>query len=366
MAVTARHSSASTFGETDFDTDDLKTPSLIEDISYRATARCPSNAPNQLCKIEVAARNGVTITKEITPAQQTGPTAMQEVSPGVCQWYDSDPWHPMAAVGLGACNNAMTGLGRPDTYNFGPSECVVDQYLDQHGCPADTIQSQQLVQAGWNWAPFLANKKRFAHEVVAGVAKCFDFTDCFCTGCGHTFKTDTTQGWGFTGYGYFANGQWAPFAKPFDQMTGSEKARQCSAAFASQGWTCPASSVNLVCFRAGAPLAPRSLSPPQRTCRSVIRSVISRQAGTRRSPVRGTAASSRPRTPTRRLGCTRRWRPSTARGACPEASTRRATASRCPPRARGARRTPPRSRGCVSSQTTWATSTPRPGSARTM
>ena len=47
MAVSARLSSASTFGETDFDTDDLKTPSVIEDISYRATARCPSKAHNQ-------------------------------------------------------------------------------------------------------------------------------------------------------------------------------------------------------------------------------------------------------------------------------------------------------------------------------
>ena len=39
--------------------------------------------------------------------------------------------------------------------------------------------------------------------------KCWDYTkcECKCTTSGDTFMTDTTKGYGFTGYGYFVNGQ---------------------------------------------------------------------------------------------------------------------------------------------------------------
>ena len=50
-----------------------------------------------------------------------------------------------------------------------------------------------------------APRKRFTYEN----GECWDYTDCYCTGCGVTLKSDTTQGVGFTGYGYWTtNGGW--------------------------------------------------------------------------------------------------------------------------------------------------------------
>ena len=72
-----------------------------------------------------------------------------------------------------------------------------------------------------------------------------------CDGCGHTFNTDVSKGYGFTGFGYYDGQTWVSFPKPFAQMTASEKRGTCQAAFTTMGWSCPASEVNLVCFRAG-------------------------------------------------------------------------------------------------------------------
>jgi hypothetical protein len=138
------------------------------------------------------------------------------------------------------------------------------------------LSSRQLAKAGWSWASYISDQPRFTYEG----GKCWDYTDCYCTGCGYEFKTDTTRGWGFTGYGYYYGGRWFRFPKPFASMSGNEKAKQCQAGGplvvsptlfcfirrsppyldppvqsalnrAHPGFNCPASQVNLVCFRAG-------------------------------------------------------------------------------------------------------------------
>ena len=236
---------SASFGETSL----FSYPPSIQTYTYRDTVRCPGVTPNRTCAIELRDSGSgapTVIRKVVMPAVQVGPTPHMKVST-LCQWYDGDWWHPMASVGFGECNNDVAGRGSPQTYNYGPNRCVLDHYLDERGCPNDVIPTTQLVQAGWGWATNLVNKKRFTYEN----GKCWDYTDCACTGCGLTFQTDTTKGWGFTGYGYFAAGTWHPFAKPFASMSANEKAKQCSAAFSSIGHTCPAAQVNLVCFRAG-------------------------------------------------------------------------------------------------------------------
>jgi hypothetical protein len=97
------------------------------------------------------------------------------------------------------------------------------------------------------WDKQLESKPRFTLEN----GKCWDYTDCYCTGCGTTFKTDTTKGVGFTGYGYYQHGQWSPFTKPIGQMTGDEKAKICRQALKADGSPCPKEKVDLVCFNAG-------------------------------------------------------------------------------------------------------------------
>eukprot|EP01046_Picozoa_sp_COSAG06_P039354 COSAG06_NODE_4638_length_4075_cov_1.627012_1_plen_165_part_10 len=134
--------------------------------------------------------------------------------------------------------------------NFGP-DCADPSLLDPDHCPSDVITSGYWKQS-WFGLPFFqgASKKRFTYDRDTG--KCWDYTDCYCTGCGVTFKSDTTKGIGFTGYGYWTtNGGWVPFAKPMASMSGHEKAQQCQAAMLAGGITCPAESVNLVCFNAG-------------------------------------------------------------------------------------------------------------------
>merc|ERR1711971_766776 len=125
---------------------------------------------------------------------------------------------------MGRCNNIMAGGSQ--TYNYGPSLCVEEHYLDSNGCPNDIISSSQMIKAGWSWATYISSKKRFTYEG----GKCWDYTDCYCSGCGRTFKSDTTKGWGFTGFGYYYGRRWYPFAKPFASMSGNEKAKQCQLA----------------------------------------------------------------------------------------------------------------------------------------
>ena len=131
--------------------------------------------------------SGRTLLKtSIMPLMQVGPT-VHTIQSGLCQWYDDyDKWHLMeAAMGMGYCDA-----------NHGPSRCVLDHYLDAYGCLTDVIQSTQLVHAGWGqWATQVNQKKRFAYEDGKR-----DYTDCFvkCESSGFTFKTDTTQGYGFT------------------------------------------------------------------------------------------------------------------------------------------------------------------------
>ena len=209
----------SNFGESSFNQGSITTPSSLPSYKYTGTAKCPGGTPNRPCTISLKAQGRVVITKQLTPAKQQGPTPMS-LSSGICQWYDSDYWHPMAAVGMGRCNNVMAGGSQ--TYNYGPSECVEEHYLDHHGCPNDLLNSRQLIKAGWSWASYISSQPRFTYEG----GKCWDYTDCFCTGCGFEFKTDTTKGWGFTGYGYYYGGSWFSFPKPFSSMSGNEKAHQ--------------------------------------------------------------------------------------------------------------------------------------------
>ena len=213
---------------------------VIQDYKYFDYVRCPGGIVNRTCAIQMVSSSGRTLLKtSIMPLMQVGPT-VHTIQSGLCQWYDDrDKWHPMAAMGMGYCDA-----------NHGPSRCVLDHYLDAYGCPTDVIQSTQLVHAGWGqWATQVNQKKRFAYEG----GKCWDYTDCFChcESSGFTFKTDTTQGYGFTGYGYWYGNTWYPFTKPFAQMSGQEKAQQCHAAFQGIGHQCAAEDVTLQCFYAG-------------------------------------------------------------------------------------------------------------------
>lgn len=219
-------------------------PAHIEDYRYRDYVRCPGGATNKTCAIQVVDSSGsVVFRKSVMPLMQVGPILHYKLST-LCQWYDGDYWHPMAAMGFGGCNNDMRGGADPQTYNYGPNRCVLDHYLDKNGCPADQIPTQQLVQAGWTWATQLVNKPRFTYEN----GKCFDYTDCFCSGCGLVFKTDVSKHQGMTGYGFYSNGQWVAFPL---RMTPTQRAQMCHAAFLSIGHTCPAEQVTLSCFRAG-------------------------------------------------------------------------------------------------------------------
>ena len=149
----------------------------------------------------------------------------------------------MASIGMGNCNNQMSSSSQ--TYNFGPSNCVADHYLDVNGCPNDVIQTSQWVNAGWTWAgnPIvqqqLNSKPRFTYD--SSTQKCWDYSDCFCTGCGMEFKTDQSTGYGVTGYGFWYQNQWTSFAS----MSNTQRARQCSLQFNRMGYDCPASEVNL-------------------------------------------------------------------------------------------------------------------------
>ena len=172
-------------------------------------ASCPGTNPNKECRITLSTgQGGQTISKTITPAYQDGPHPMS-LSTSMCQWYDSDYWHPMASVGMGRCNNNM--VGGSQRYNYGPDLCVEEHYLDRYGCPNDLISDTQMIKAGWSWSTYIQNKPRFTYDSSNG--KCWDYTDCYCTGCGMEFKTDTTKGWGFTGYGYYVGHRWYGFSK---------------------------------------------------------------------------------------------------------------------------------------------------------
>ena len=242
----------SSFGEDSWSTKKIDTPSTVTDHTWSGTAQCPGHAPNLPCTINIKSATSQTIaTRTITPLVQTGPT-QHVVGSNMCQWYDSDYYHPMASVGMGTCNNAMVSS---QTYNYGPSTCVVDHYLDNHGCPNDLIVTSQWATV-WPWARNptvirqLNAKPRFTYDPSNG-GKCWDYSDCFCSGCGYEFKTDQSKGWGFTGYGYFYNNRWTSFPKPFAQMSGTERAQQCKQQFDNMGFNCPASRINLICFRAG-------------------------------------------------------------------------------------------------------------------
>ena len=157
-------------------------------------------------------------------------------------FFTGDRWHPMASIGMGSCNKHMSSS---QTYNFGPSNCVADHYLDVNGCPNDVIQTSQWVKAGWTWAgnPIvqqqLNSKPRFTYD--SSTHKCWDYSDCFCTGCGMEFKTDQSTGYGVTGYGFWYQNHWTSFAS----MSNTQRARQCSLQFNRMGYDCPASEVNL-------------------------------------------------------------------------------------------------------------------------
>lgn len=255
MVDSATTITPNSFGESSWSTSKTTTPSSVTDHTLSATAKCPTNnAANQPCTVTLtSAKTKKTVaTRTFTPLKQVGPIKTT-VTSSMCQWYDSDYWHPMASIGMGDCNSVRTSSQQ---YNFGPDSCVADHYLDNNGCPNDLIQTSQWVTAGWDWAgnsvvqQQLNSKPRFTYDSTGG-GKCWDYSDCFCTGCGHEFKTDVSKNWGFTGYGYWYNSIWTSFPKPFSQMTGTEKAQQCKQQFDNMGFHCPASEVNLVCFRAG-------------------------------------------------------------------------------------------------------------------
>jgi len=84
----------SNFGESSFNAEHITTPSSLSSYKYTGTAQCPGTAPNQPCTITLKGAKGEVITKQLTPAQQDGPHPMS-ISSGVCQWYDSDYWHPV-------------------------------------------------------------------------------------------------------------------------------------------------------------------------------------------------------------------------------------------------------------------------------
>ena len=162
------------FGETSWSTKKITTPSSVIDHTWSGTASCPGKVPNQPCTLTLASSSGKTITtRNFTPRKQVGPI-QHSISSKMCQWYDSDYWHPMASLGLGNCNNVRSSS---QSYNFGPSSCVDDHYLDSDGCPNDVIQTSQWVKAGWSWASnsnvqlAVNNQKRFTYDS----GKCWDY-----------------------------------------------------------------------------------------------------------------------------------------------------------------------------------------------
>jgi len=243
------------FGEKTWSDAKSTTPSSLKSVTYRATVQCPGTTPNRPCNISIRSKSGFWIKKYLArgPATQTS-KGMSTTAQG-CAWRDSG--NPMATVGMGSCNRAGP--------NFGPS-CADGRYMtpisprSNMGCPNDVISTTYWTSP---WYKQIANQPRFTYEASSG--KCWDYTDCFCTGCGMTFKSDTTKGWGFTGYGYYVRGRkpaWVPFAVPFARMTGNQKAQQCANVFnaAFPGKTCPRANINLVCFNAG--------GYPKPTCKS--------------------------------------------------------------------------------------------------
>ena len=226
------------FGEATWDDGSHRTPSPLQSYTYTYTAQCPGGTPNQPCLLELRAASGRVLRREIPggAAQQIGPTPRVLEAKG-CQWYDSDYYHPMATVGMGSCNT--------DGPHYGP-ECVDERYLDASGCPNDIITSQYWTSP---WDVHMASKPRFTYDS----GKCWDYTDCFCTGCGYQFKTDTSnaQAQAFTGYGYYYKGAWTAFPQPLHELSGNQRAVQCKAAMDAAGMTCPADEINLVCFNAG-------------------------------------------------------------------------------------------------------------------
>jgi len=224
----------------------IDTPPKLEDYRYVDYVSCPA-VINGTCNVQLQSGDGrSTISTTITPRTQNGPTRTTELSQ-LCQWYDDDYTHPMAAMGMGRCNNDMHGNGKPNTYKYGPSKCVLDEYLDERGCPSDLIQTQSMVQYGWSWATVLNTQKRFTYESKNGAEYCWDYSDCQCSGCGYTFRSDASQG--LTGYGYYSNGQWHAFPSGFVSMDENARVNQCRAVLSSIGVQCD--SVNLRCFRAG-------------------------------------------------------------------------------------------------------------------
>ena len=122
------------------------TPPKIEDYRYVNYTTCPAGV-NQTCNLTIGGAGGkVLFNTQIVPRRQWGPTEHRLTSE-LCQWYDNDYFHPMAALGFGPCKTKMHGEGHPQTYEYGP-RCVLDHYLDEHGCPNDIIQSQQMVNYG--------------------------------------------------------------------------------------------------------------------------------------------------------------------------------------------------------------------------
>ena len=253
LAVRTESITPASFGESSWTTKTISTPSSVTAAQFSGTADCSSAKTNEECTITLRdATAAVIATRTITPKTQVGPTPRVETSQ-FCSWYDTDYFHPMASVGMGACNAQMAGTSQ--TYNYGPEKCVESHYLDQDGCPNDVLTTGLVTTWGWSgWATELDQKPRFTYQD----GKCWDYTDCLCDGCGMTFKTDVSKGYGFTGFGYYQNGIWTPFAKPFAAMSTAEKRDQCSQAFRKIGWSCPASKVNLICFRAG--------GYPKKTC----------------------------------------------------------------------------------------------------
>ena len=212
MDVVANAMTPSSFGESSWSDKKSVTVDSVTDVWFEGTAQCPGTTPNRTCTLNITMSNGQTIKRTLSDgaAWQDGPHTRQLEAYG-CAWNDAG--NPMATVGIGPCNTAG-----PD---FGPT-CVDPQYLDSNNCPSDTINDGYWTQT-WFRLPFFKTtaQKRFTYDPAT--RKCWDYTDCFCTGCGVTFKSDTTKGIGFTGYGYYVNGGWVPFAKPMSQMSGVEK-----------------------------------------------------------------------------------------------------------------------------------------------
>ena len=233
----------SSFGET---TPLLKTPNPITDYRYVEYARCPGGV-NATCDIELTAANGETISTSVMARIQVGPTDHNKTST-LCQWYDGDYMHPMASEGFGACNSDMRGGGNPEKYDYGPSRCVLDEYLDDDRCPNDEVPVQKLINYGWTWATHLSSQKRFQYNTKDD--KCYDYTDCYCSCDDKSFKTDMTKGYGFTGLGYYANNAWVPFATPISSMDPDGKALQCRNFFDAIGQSC-SKAPTLTCFHAG-------------------------------------------------------------------------------------------------------------------